>query len=889
MKLALWLYRRLARAFPHEFQVIYGADVIQLGEDIVQQIAQQNGITGLFRLVLDLAIRVPMEYLSEMRRDLVYAARTLIKSPGFALVGVLSLGIGIGVASTIFSEIHMLIFRDLPVVRDPQRLVMAQGVSYPYFEEYRKQNLFTGAAALLQGVPFSVSLDAASGAKAERIFGQIVSPEFFSVFGVPAQRGRVFSPGLDQPGEPPLAVITDRFWRERMNADPNAVGRTLRINGMTATIVGITPKYFLGAMPIIAADLFIPTTAPARLAPELGDDVLHKRDQKPFLVLLRLAPGVTTASAEAALETLTRHLNETSADPADRDRKGKLVRLVPGGMILPIPKEARPILWALWGTLVGLMLTIACMNLANMLLAKAGARRREIAIRLAVGASRFRLIRQLVTESVLLSLAGGICGLIFAFWMTNLVSTMKLPGSTPFQFDIRPDALVLVFTLALSFVTGIGFGLAPAFAATNADVAPTLKEGGVSQMRGYRKFGMRNLLVVYQVAVSLMLLLITGFMVMGYGSIASANASFDTHTMYLLAIDPIRDGYTPDQASAFFEKLPERLRGLPAVDGVSLSSSPPFTQELGASDFAGQSDLRNAAASVSALSRQPVGAGFFAAINEKVLAGREFDDSDQRTDAPPTTALPAILNQTAAKSLFGNENPIGKRITQQPQSYDVVGVVRDLKGPSITPGFQGAIYVPMTRRMLAHPPAGGLTLMVRSNAGPDTIERVRQQIAALDPNITVFNVRTLYQSLDELNAYVRIGTIFYGGLGAFGLILASIGLAGVTAYAVTQRRKEIGIRMALGARKGQVLRLVLREGTALVAAGSVLGFAGAMILARAMSAILNVFATIFHTAASDPKLIVGAPLLLAGLAMLACYLPARRSTEIDPLKALREE
>src|SRR5581483_3059594 len=399
-----------------------------------------------------------------------------------------------------------------------------------------------------------------------------------------------------------------------------------------------------------------------------------------------------------------------------------------------------------------------------------------------------------------------------------------------------------------------------------------------------KRFGMRNLLVVYQVAGSLMLLLITGFMVIGYGSFASANASFDTHTMYLIAIDPIRDGYTPDQTAAFFEKLPDRLRSLPGIDGVTLAGGPPFTQEIGASAFSTSNGMMN----VGTAAKQIVGSRYFATLNEKMIAGREFDDRDQRTDASPSTALPAILNQSAAKTFFGNENPVGKRITQQPQSYEVVGVVRDLKGPSITPGFQGIIYLPMTRRLLAHPSAGGLTLMIRSNAGTDAIERVRSEVAAIDPNITLFNTRSLYQSLDDLGAYVRIGTIFYGGLGVFGLILASIGLAGVTAYAVTQRRKEIGIRMALGAKKSQVLMLVLREGTTMVIIGIIFGFGGAVVLARALSAILNVFSQVFHTGVSDPRLIVGAPLLLAGLAMLACYLPARRSTQIDPLKALRE-
>jgi ABC-type antimicrobial peptide transport system permease subunit len=291
---------------------------------------------------------------------------------------------------------------------------------------------------------------------------------------------------------------------------------------------------------------------------------------------------------------------------------------------------------------------------------------------------------------------------------------------------------------------------------------------------------------------------------------------------------------------------------------------------------------------LSLASKRVVGRGYFTALNEKMLAGREFDERDERTD-PSAVALPAILDQSMARDMFGSENVVGKRIQQQPQSYEVIGVVRDLKGPSMSGASGSTIYLPMTKKTLLHPPAGGLTLMLRSSAGSDAVESVRREIAAIDPNINVFNIRTLAQTIDETSAYIRIGTIFYGGMGVFGLILAAIGLAGVTAYAVTQRRKEIGIRMALGAKKSQVLRLVLREGTALVIAGSILGFAGAAVLARALSALVNVFATVMHTGTSDPRLIIGAPLLLAGLAMLACYVPARRSAQIDPLKALREE
>jgi predicted permease len=828
-------------------------------------------------------------WLGEIRRDLIYAIRVLIKSPGFAAVGIVSLGLGIGVTTAAFSDINALMLRDMPRAEEPRRLVMTQApVSYPYFEHYRDQHeLFSGATAFMQGVPFAVTTQGAANAKAERVFGHLVSPEYFSVLGVQAARGRVFSPDEDKPGEAPVAVVSDRFWRDRLHADPDVVGHTLRLNGQTVTIVGVGPTDFLGVMPIVPADLFVPVTVQAKVAPELNDDVLHKPETKAFTLLMRLAPGVTQESAEAALDTITRHLDETGFD-AERNRKGRRVRLLPGGGILPFPPEMRPVVFGLLGTLMGLILTIACMNLANMLLARAAARRKEIAIRLAVGASRARLIRQLVAESVLLSLCGGAAGLALAYWLTSIVSKMRLPISIPFEMNIRPDGRVLLFTLTLSIVAGIAFGLAPAFAATNADVAPVLKEGGVAQLRGHRRFGMRNLLVVYQVAGSLMLLLITGFLVLGYNQLATAPTAFDPRTMYLMSLDPVRDGYSPEQAAAFFDKLPERLRRVGAVRDVSLAVVPPFSAELGSADFTASPGGADSAKTLRS-AKQAIGANYFSALSVTVLSGREFNERDQRMETSGTAALPVIINQSAAQQLFGNADPIGRRITEQPQSFEVVGLVPDLNPGAFAQGVTAILYLPLTRRNFARPPAGGMTLMVRADAGSDALEGVRREIRSLDPNLSVFNMRTLAEAFDQMNAMVRVGMVFYGGIGIFGLILASVGLAGVTAYSVARRRKEIGIRMALGARQPQVLRLVMREGSAMVAIGSVLGFAGAIGIARALSSLLNVYARVFKMGTNDPRLIVGAPLLLAGLAMLACYLPARRSTKIDPLAALREE
>jgi predicted permease len=457
--LAMRMYRRLALAFPHEFQMVYGADVIQLGEDAIDDVWTQHGFFGLLRVLADIAMRLPVEYLSEMRRDLAYAVRTLGKSRGFAAVGVISLGLGIGVAAVSASELFNLILADMPGAKNPDELVMLEGTSYPYFEHYRDEHGLFAATAAYQGpVPFNVSLNSARGGaantKAERTFGHLVSPEYFSVLGVSPARGRTFDPQVDKPGSAPTVFISDRFWRERMGADPDAVGRAIRVNGQTATIVGIGPKDFLGVVPISPADIFVPTTSPDAMVPELAGDVVQKRDAKSFRALFRLAPGVTLKSAEAGLDTLTRNLDEESLDPA-RNAKGRRVSLVPGGKMAPIRREIFPVMLRMTVLLNGLIVGIACMNLANMQLARATVRRREVAIRLAVGASRFRLIRQLLIESVLLASAGGLAGILFAYWAAAGFRRIQFPTPVPINFNITPDWRVLLFTFAVSLAAGI--------------------------------------------------------------------------------------------------------------------------------------------------------------------------------------------------------------------------------------------------------------------------------------------------------------------------------------------------------------------------------------------------------------------------------------------------
>jgi predicted permease len=897
MNLAWRIYRRLAQAFPHEFKMVYGTEVMQAGEDVMQEVAKRQGIAGLIRLIADIAIRVPLEYASEMRRDMRQAMRMLAKSPGFALVGILSMGLGIGLTTNVYSSKWKMVFRELPAAANAKRLVMFQEsadgdlatVSYYYVEQYRQEkSLFAGAAAFQTGVPFNTILQGDATTKPQRIFGQLVSADYFSVLGVSAQRGRMLSPGIDKAGDAPVVVISDRFWRNRMNSAPDAVGQILRLNGQIATIVGITPKGFNGAIAINPSELFVPITAPAALAPEMANDVLHQRKAKDFLPILCLAPGVSMNSAEAGLDAVTHRLDEQEGTSLLHEDKSKRVTLLSAGTNVPVPPKVKPVLIGFFVALMGLVMALACINLANMLMARGAERRKELAIRLAVGASRFRLIRQMMSEGILLSLLGGVAGFALAWGLAILNSRFTPPTTLPIESNATLDWNAGIFAFGLAVVCGIGFSLAPALQATKADLTPALKEGAMLKLLGYRRFGMRNLLMVVQVAASLMLLLMTGFLVLGISKSKNVETKFDPKAMYMFSIDPVRDGYSAEKAQAFFEKLPERLKSIGAVRGMALAAQPPFSADAEPTPMSAQ-DSAESSHVLQAVAEQMVGAGYFAMLSEPVLAGREFEETDQRlhTDETKIFALPAVLNENAERKLFGNQNAIGKRVNDEKQSYEVVGVVPDLK--NIEGVSEAVIYLPLTTRNFARPPAAGITILVRSDAGADALGGIRNEIAAMDPKLNVFGVQTVGAYLDRGRAALQFSLQTYGGIGVFGLILAAIGLAGVTAYSVAQRRKEIAIRTAVGASKLQVLRLVLREGTALVSVGTIAGFLGAIAMAKVLSALTNMFGEALKVGTSDPRLLIGAPLLLAAVAMVACYVPARRSARIDPLKALREE
>jgi predicted permease len=547
MNIAWPIYRRLAAAFPHEFKLAFGDEMMQAGEDSIAEVAKRYGVLGLVRLIADLLLRLPIEYLNEMRRDLPYAARTLRKSPGYAVVGIVSMGLGIGLTTNVYSTGWALITRTLPGVASAEQLVTAEKpASYIYIERYREQNnLFAGVAAVMSPVEFNVGLGDRNS-KPERVYGQLVSPDYFSVLGMDAQRGRLLSTDLDKTGAVPSVVVSDRYWRNRLNADPDAIGQTIHLNGQPATIVGITPRKFDGALTANPAELFVPTTVPASLAPELGNDVLHNPSAKDFQLLFRLAPGITVDAAEAALDGVTRRLDKDDPLAPPQQDKAKRVVLLPAGTRVPIPREFRPKILGFYIALMAIITAIACLNLATMVLARTASRRKELAIRLGVGASRFRLVRQMITEGILLSLIGGAAGFAMAYSLWALTAHTRLPAGSPISIDTALDWHTAIFVFVLAVACGIGFSILPALQATKTDVAPALKDGAALQFSGNRRFGLRNLAMGAQVAGSLLLLLVAGFLVLGIMNGNSIQTNFNQKTMVFLSIDPVRDGYTPD-------------------------------------------------------------------------------------------------------------------------------------------------------------------------------------------------------------------------------------------------------------------------------------------------------------------------------------------------------
>jgi predicted permease len=832
--------------------------------------------------------------------------RMLAGSPGFTAVALISLGLGICIATCALSEMNGMVLRHLPGVAKPSELVALETpTSYPTYKRYRDlTDLFSSTAAYVAPVPFAVSFDG----RTERTWGHLVTPSYFSTFEVRPALGRLFDQQEKYPGQSPTVIVSYRFWQEHLGSDRAVIGKTFHINGQPATVIGVGSKDFLGASPFLFyADLWMPISVGGGAAPELADNALERPDLSTFRVVGRLKSGISIDSAEAEMDTVARQLEQDNGK-ANTERHDRLVRLVPGGKLLPLRKEDVPFFSSFLLVLTALIMLIACSNVANMMLARAAGRRREIAVRLAIGASRWRITRQLLTESMIVATGAGLLGFLLSLWAMSLLSQVRMPFPIPVTYDFRPDGRVLLFTIALTVLAGLALGCVPALQATRTDITPALKEGSNVVLPRLRRLSLRNVLIVSQVAGGLMLVVMLGLMSLGIQSTLGIQAGFNPKNLYLISFDPIRDGYSSERTTAFFEKLLDRVKTLSAVTSACLTETVPVSLDTGGVIFSlpaadGKSSLTGNAV------KYVVGRDYFDTTAVPILLGRGFRKEDEANDANAV-----IVTQQFMRRFLEGRDPLGRSLEigndDEPappailpgsfenrpalagkgrRAYQVVGVAGDVANDLIVQNEHPAIYFPLQSADYAQPSVEGVTLVVRVAPGTDALGAVRREIATIDDPVTPFNLRSMRQQIEQFMSPLRLATWTYGLIGVFGLILASVGLAGVTAYSVTQRGHEIGIRMALGARSKDVLGLVMKEGIVLVTVGTIIGMAGAWAGSQFLSAMNSSVGTVTSTSATNPLVLVGAPLLLAAVALSACFVPARKSVRIDPAGALRQE
>jgi putative ABC transport system permease protein len=795
----------------------------------------------------------------------------LLKSPGFTAVAVLALALGIGANSAIFSVVNALLLRPLPF-RDPDKLVQVwesdnkrgqntMEASYPNFADWRDQNHVFEQIATYSDRTF----DLTGTAEPERIQGAIVSPAFFPMLRITPTLGRVLLPEEDQPNKVFSVVMSERLWQRRFNSDPLIIGQAIDLNSESFTVVGVIAHVTdLSGMPD-DTELWIP------ISHSRGFD---NRRGHYLSVMARLKPGVTREQAQANMNTIASAL--AARYPDSNTDHG--VRLVP--LQEQIVGDFRLALLVLLGA-VAFVLLIASANVANMLLARAASRQKEIAIRIALGAGRFRLIRQLLTESLLLSALGGAGGLLLALWGVYLLVAFG-PVNLPRAKEVAIDSRVFGFTLAVSLLTGIIFGLAPALQASRPDLNETLKESGRSATgsAGHRR--VRSLLVVSEIALSLVLLVGAGLLMRSFLKLQAVNPGFNPQNVLTMQISLRGPNYKKEApVIAFYDQLLDQIKALPGVQSVATRSHLPIALD---------EDYANLSFNIEGQSYEPanrpiafynaVSPAYFQTMEIPVLKGRSFDEHDVIK-----AQKVIIINETLAQRYFLGEDPIARRMTLNdvnPNEEDwatVVGIVRDTKPRELDREPVAEMYVPFAQQ-----PRSSMVLMIRTTNKPEgLVAAVRREVQTLDKNQLVHNIRPLESVMSEAVATPRFRTFLLGVFAIIALILAMVGVYGVMSYTVTQRTHEIGIRMALGAQGSDVLKLVIGHGMALAFAGIGIGLVASFALTRVISKLL------FGVKATDPVTFVVIALLLASVALLASYLPARRAAKVDPMVALRYE
>ncbi|MGC2615744.1 MAG: ABC transporter permease [Terracidiphilus sp.] len=833
--------------------------IIQLGgkEQVMQTQRERHGLP----------------WIESSLRDARYALRTLAKHPAATAIAVLSIGLGIGANATIFSMVSRFVLRPAPV-GDPAMLLSlhiaprgeqcCNPFPMPLYNDLRDQSKsFSGVAAYYELIPASLS----GGSEPERVWGQGVSANFFDVLELPMVLGRGFASSEDRL---PDVVISARLWQRRFAGDRQIIGKTITISGRSFTVVGVSPASFHSVDQILDAQFWVPLGIASQLVPSLPP--ADSREFHWLAVVARLKPGVTRAEAGAELNTLGKRF-ALAYPKTDKDNSFVFEQ---AGSLPPRERTAVLTFLAALSIVVILLLAIAGANVANLLFAQAAARQREMAVRLALGATRARLRRQMLIESTLLGLAGGLLGAFFSFISTQSLSAIRLPAPVPLDVHVAIDWRTLLYAFAISAFCGVLLGLAPAWTAARPALSNALK-GEEALTRPGRRFSLRNILVVAQVAMSLVLLLVTGLFLRSLQSAASIDIGFRPKGLLLLSIDPRLNGYTPQQISQFLSELRRRVSALPGVDAAVTTDVALLSGGNRSDGFtvAGHSGKDATFTNADLYMTTP---GYFDALGTPRLSGRDF--GNEVADGPRV----AVVNKAFADRLFPGTNPIGQHVNGGRWNYEIIGVVGNAKSRTLGENTRPILYRSLDQSITDDPSLMGYTLLVHTSGNPAALaDPVRRQVYALDPNLAIYNEETMEEHVRTAFFLPRLAATLFGVFGIIGLVLAAIGLYGVMSYAVSRRTREIGIRMALGARASTVARLVVRQGMVLAGIAMLLGWPAAWMLSKLASGFL------YGIQPHDTLTFVIVPVFLTIIALFACWLPARRAASIDPMQALRAE
>jgi predicted permease len=812
-------------------------------------------------------------------KDLQYGVRMLTKNLGVTFVAVITLALGIGANTAIFSAVSAFLIRPLPVPHAEQLVRpleigadrgMSDEISYPDFLEYRTQGAAVADLAAEDMVPAAIDTENQS----DVVWGQVVSANYFDVVQVKPIMGRTFVPDEDKTlGASPVLVVSHSLGQRRFGAAPNIVGKTVRLNNRPYQVIGVAPESFTGTKFALSLDFWTPISMVEEI--RRSPKVLEARGDHWMNAIGRLKPGVSLAQASAEFSAIANRLNQTYSDTRARDTQVTVLTETEGRFedMGTVFKSGGAIAMAI----VGLILLIACANVANLMLARAAARRKEIGIRLALGASRTRLIRQLLTESLLLAILGGGLGLLIAVWVTKLMQGfVPIMQYTIVKDFFSLDSRALWFTLVVSLATGLVFGLAPAWHSSNPDVVPVLKGLPEEHRKKFGRLSLRNGLVVTQVALSLMVLVCAGLFIKSFRKAQTMDPGFNNPNGLIVSLNPQLVGYDDDQARNFYRQLVERTRNLPGVEAVAMAQLLPLGDSSNShGPVLKEGETLPKGTAGRSVMVNTVGSGYFKTMQIPFVEGRDFDDRDQ-----PNTQQVVIVNQKLAETLWPGESAVGKRMfIGSRNAFEVIGVVKTGLYRALAEDPKPFFYYPLTQRRL-----DGMSLVVRSSVDPrGLVGTIRNEVQTLDRRVPIYAVRTMQEHLTYALWAPNMAASLSLAFGLLAALLSAVGLYSVMAYVVSQRTREVGIRMALGANRAHVMKMITKQGMWLAAVGVVIGLVLALALVRVLSAVL------IGVSGYDLGIFLLVPALLGAVALLACYLPARRATKVNPLIALRYE